>query len=258
MPRPRCGLGISGRHNSVMKARWIGLGLALLIGGCGRYFPGPIVPKATQSEWMTVHDDGTVSHAYERLEISLRPLSDDELNRAFPQQSTRGAESTNPYTYGDWSPLGDAWTPPRFTVFLLKIKNYAYPKVKIDPQHIELRSDNGRLYRPLSLLELSEYYRAHALAWAGNFHGRYREQSELLRRTMYDEKMIFSGQEDEGYVIFPVLAPDVTRMAVALGDVAVRFDYADEPVERFELTYQFEREVHRGYQPPAALVSEGP
>ena len=42
-----------------MKARWLGPGLALLIGGCGRYFAGPITPQAAQSEWMTVNDDGT-------------------------------------------------------------------------------------------------------------------------------------------------------------------------------------------------------
>ena len=201
---------------------------------------------------MTVGDDGTVAYSYERLEISLRPMTDDELNRAFPAQSAKGAQSTNPYTYGNWTVMGEDWTPQRFTVFLLRVKNYAFPKVRIDPQHIVLSSQSRRRYAPLDLLQMSEYYRAQALAWAGNYHARYREQEELLRRTLYEAKMVFSGQEDEGYVAFPPMPPDVTHITLRVEDVGLRFNYADEPVETIDLEYTFEREVARGYAPPAA------
>ena len=54
--------------------------------------------------------------------------------------------------------------------------------------------------------------------------------------------------------MFPPLPPDVTTFSVTIDDVALRFDYADEPVETVELTYRFRRDVHRGYEPPAELV----
>jgi hypothetical protein len=237
---------------------WLAL-LSLLAAGCGRYFPGPVhpLPESQQAPRMVVQDDGTVSYAHDRLEIGLRPLTDAELNRAFPEQSFRGAASTNPYTYGNWTPPGEDYTPPRFAVFLLKVKNYAYPKIAVDPDQIALRAESGRVYQALKFLELSEYYRAHALAWAGNYYQRYSEQRDALKRTLYEKKMVFSGQEDQGYLVFPPLAADVRRFSIVLRDVALRFNYADEPVETLEITCHFEREVYRGFQPPPALTTQG-
>ena len=71
---------------------------------------------------------------------------------------------------------------------------------------------------------------------------------------MYQSDVVFSGQETEGYILFPPLAPDVTSFSVTLQDIALRFDYAGEPVETLELTYQFERDVYEGYQPPERLT----
>lgn len=202
---------------------------------------------------MVVHDDGSVAYVFERLDIALRPMTDAELNRSFATKSDAGAQSTNPFTFGDWTPPGEAFTPQRFTVFLLRVKNYAYPKVKIDPARIELQSSSARLYKPLTFLEISEYYRAYALAWAGNYYARMREREDLLRLHLYADKMIFSGQEYEGFIVFPPMPPDVTELSIRVSDVAVRFDYADEPVETLDLTYGFQRDVFRGYQPPAAV-----
>lgn len=229
--------------------------LILVASGCGRYFPGPLQPRprAEQGEHMVVHDDGSVAYVFERLDIALRPMTDAELNRSFATKSDAGAQSTNPFTFGDWTPPGESFTPQRFTVFLLRVKNYAYPKVKIDPARIELQSSSARLYKPLTFLEISEYYRAYALAWAGNYYARMREREDLLRLHLYADKMIFSGQEYEGFIVFPPMPPDVTELSIRVSDVAVRFNYADEPVETLDLTYGFQRDVFRGYQPPAAV-----
>lgn len=229
--------------------------LILIAFGCGRYFPGPLQPRPSseQGEHMVVHDDGSVAYVFERLDIAIRPMTDAELNRSFATRSSNGALSTNPFTFGDWTPPGESFTPQRFTVFLLRVKNYAYPKVKIDPSKIELRSASERSYKPLTFLEISEYYRAYALAWAGNYYARMREREDLLRLHMYADKVIFSGQEYEGFLVFPPMPPDVTELAIHVNDVAVRFNYADEPVETVDLTYGFQREVFRGYQPPATV-----
>jgi len=239
-----------------MSRLWLPFFLLASCAGCGRYFAGPIRPlsEAQQEAHMVVKDDGTVAYVFERLEVSLRPLTDAELNRNFASHSNKGAASTNPYTYGNWKPMGEDWTPPRFTVFLLSVKNYAYPKVKIDPDRIILRTENGRTFSTLSFFELSEYYRAYALAWAGNSYALYKERQELLRKTLYVEKMVFSGQEDEGYIVFPTLPPDVERFSVEVDDIALRFNYADQPVETLDLIYRFGRNVFRGYQPPAELT----
>ena len=223
--------------------------------GCGRYFAGPIrpMPEAQQGPHMAVYDDGTVSYSFNRLEISLRPVSDEELNRQFSSQSRAGALSTNPYTYGNWRPMGDERTPQRFTVFLLKVKNYAYPKVLVDPSKAVLVADNGRTYKALGIAELSEYYRAYVLGYAGNFYARYEERKDILKRTLYRGDPLFSGQEQEGYLVFPPLHPDVERFRVVLKDIVLRFDYKGDPVDTIELSFRFGREVYRGYHPPSSL-----
>lgn len=73
-------------------------------------------PVPQQDEAMTVLDDGTIVYAKDRLEVSLQVLDDGFLNRQFAANSRKGAESTNPYTYGNWKPWGQDWTPARFTV----------------------------------------------------------------------------------------------------------------------------------------------
>lgn len=239
-----------------MSKFWVPLLFLVFGSSCGRYFAGPVRPlsETQQEAHMVVRDDGTVAYVFERLEIGLRPLTDTELNRNFASHSNKGVASTNPYTYGNWTPMGDEWTPPRFTVFLLTVKNYAYPKVKVDPGMITLRAEDGRTFPTLNFFELSEYHRAYALAWAGNTYALYKERKELLRKTLFAAKMVFSGQEDDGYIVFPTLPPDVESFGLEIDDLAVRFNYADQPVETLDLTYRFGRDVFRGYQPPAELT----
>ena len=58
----------------------------LLFPGCSyRYFAEDLKPvsEAEQGANKTVADDGTVSYRQARLEISLRPMTDAELNRQF-------------------------------------------------------------------------------------------------------------------------------------------------------------------------------
>ena len=229
--------------------------LFLLLLGCGRYFAGPIRPVSEdrQKSNMTVKDDGSISYIYERLEINLRPVSDEELNRQFSAHSTEGAESTNPYTYGNWKPMGDTHTPQRFTVFGLKVKNYTYPKMRVDPYKLELVSENRRQYSALTLETLLGYYRAFSVAQAGNPYVRFTDRKDILRRTLYpDKRMLFSGQEEEGFIVFPKLDDDVKDFSVTLRDVVLRFDYQDIPVEKTALTFHFHREIYKGYYPSSS------
>ena len=239
---------------------WLVATLTALMPGCARYYPGPTtpLPETQQAAGTTVLDDGTVRYVRDRLEISLRPRSDAEMNRSLAPYSGAGVRSTNPYTFGNWSPPGEDVTPQRFTIFLVQVKNYQYPKVRVDPALAVLRSRSGREYRSLTFLELDEYYRAQALAWAGREYVRYTERRDLLRRTLFTDDMVFSGQDQEGYLVFPVLPPDVTDLTVTLPDVALRFNYADEPTETADLTFAFGRQVLRGYRAPREATVHAP
>lgn len=228
--------------------------LAMALLGCGRYFPGPLTPSLPQVAQMQVKDDGSITYTRGRLEVALRAVTDEELNRQFPAAAGQGKESTNPYTYGDWKPLGDSYTPSRFTVFWLQVSNYAYPKVQADPFKAVIATSNQRQYRALRIDELSEYYRAYALGLTGNRWSRYKGRLDVLRNTLFARSPVFSGQDTEGYLVFPPLDDDVTQLTVTLKDIALRFNYADEPLETLSLDFAFSREVLRGRHPPPQLT----
>ncbi len=227
-----------------------GLVLLVLV-GCGRYFPGPIqpAPEKSQEAYASVEDDGTIVAVFNRLEISLRPMTDEELNRQFADYSMAGANSKNPYTFGNWKPLGDTYTPPKYTVFSVQVKNYEYPKVHLDPARITLVSQQaGREYDPLNRRDILEFYASMIPGYAGNAYSVFQERREILTRTMYPDEAVFSGQEVEGYVVFPALPHDINAFTVHLSDVAIRFDFRQQPIETIALAYRFQREVFRGYQ----------
>jgi hypothetical protein len=229
----------------------IGVIFAVLLGcACGyRYYVGPLEPVADQEQasGTRVEDDGTVTFVKERLEISVRPVTDEELNRQFAGYSREGLESTNPYTFGDWRDPETKSVPSRFTVFLLKVKNYTYPKMRVDPIKALIIADNGREYRPLSLLELEEYYAAYVVGYAGNKYARYQVRTDILRKSLYYGDVIFSGQEEEGFVAFPRFHEGVKRIRFRLEDVMLRFDVWDEPIETMDVEYLFQREIGRVY-----------
>ena len=231
---------------------WIAV-LIFLVSGCGRYFPQPLRPTPQQAEGMTVNDDGSVTYARERLAITLRPMTDAELNRQFPQASTGGAAAVNPYTFGDWVAPGDNWTPSRFMVMKLGVANYQFPKVVIDPLKTTIKAANNQIYRALSYAELYEYYRSYWQANSGQGRIEFRARTDILKQTMFTDAFIFSGRDEEGYIVFPRLDDEIQRIQVEIADIAIRFNFEDEPVETIDLSVSFEREVLKGNEPHGAV-----
>lgn len=233
--------------------RWgVRLAAVLAVGlgsyGCGYYhYSTPLRPIDDQGTAMTVADDGSVTFTQDRLEVKLRPLTDEELNRQFASQSKDGPKSTNPYTFGDTEFWEGAKKRSRFTVFHLAVKNYAYPKVRIDPAKIVLAAQNEREYWSLNLQQLDTYYRAYAIGYRGNEYARYQARVDLLRQTMFKNEEIFSGQEVEGFVVFEALHPDVSKIQVLVQDCVLRFDYRNEPVEDVDIPYSFARDIGKEY-----------
>lgn len=217
--------------------------------GCGYYhYAGPLRPAAEQPERVAVSEDGAIAFAQGPLRVELRPLTDAELNRQFASHSQAGPESTNPYTFGDTRFWEGAKERQRFTTFRLKVVNDGYPKVKIDPSRMALRSAGGKEYWSLSLPQLDTYYRAYAIGFRGNDYARYQERLDILRRTLYKNEEVYLGQSAEGYVVFPSLQHDVDEVDAVIHDAALRFDDRNEPVETAQITCHFERDIGRIYR----------
>ncbi len=223
---------------------------ATMMSGCGRYFPTPFQPAPQQPAGMTVNDDGSVTYDLDRLAITLRAMTDEELNRLL---SPGGDLSVNPYTFGNVTTPGEDWTASRFTVFRLEVANYQYPKVRLDPDKSRISASNRRQYAALSYSELYDYYRAHWVGRTGQGRTKFRTRTDMLNRTMFSKDFIFSGSDADGYIVFPRIHDDVKHIQVDLRNIAVRFNYAGLPVETLDLTFNFDRDILRGNTPTTAI-----
>lgn len=233
-------------------------GLVTLSGCSYRYYAEELKPleEHLQGERRVVADDGTVTFSQGRLDIGMRPMSVEALNRQFGAQSENGARSTNPYTFGNSTYFRTGETPQRFTVFRLKVSNYEYPKVYIDPSQIYLTTANGRKYYALTFPQLNVYHRRYARGGSsgradggvsGNLYQEWKERVNLLERTLFPNEHIFSAQETDGYIVFEPLAPDVAELMIHIPDVIVRFDFKGDPIETVDVDMKFEREIGRIY-----------
>jgi len=230
-------------------ARYFALILVAACLGCSyRPYAGPLEPspEAAQGESMAVADDGSITYTHGRLEVKLRRLTDDELNRQFGGRMSSGPQATNPYTYSDREDFYTGEKPERFTVFKLSLKNYEYPKVRLDGD-VVLESDNGRKYYSLSLQQMDRYFRAYAVGYRGIEYNVYKERRAILLNTAFPREDIFSGQETEGLIVFRPLDEDVAQMTVTVRDLVIRFDFRGEPAESLDVSYRFERDVGRRY-----------
>lgn len=229
------------------RSRWWAMCWVLLsLSACSQaVHVGPFRPLAEQGESLSVADDGSVTFVRQRLEIRLRPVAPEELSRQFAAQSDGGVKATNPYLITDRRVPADQ-ASARFTVFALAVKNYAFPKVLIDPSQITLLSPNGRKYWSLTLPQLESYFRAYAVGFRGNEFLRHKERVDLLRKTLFRAEPVFSGQEGDGFVVFPLVHADVGEIQVIVKDAALRFDVRDEPTETVDIAYRFGRELAVG------------
>ena len=239
----------------------------LLFSGCShRYYAEDLKPvsEAEQGQNKPVADDGTVAYKQARLEISLRPMTDEELNRQFSAYSSEGPDARNPYTFGNSTYFRTGETPQRFTVFRAFVSNYEYPKVYLDPTQVYITTSNGRKYYALTREQISIYYRRYvqggtggnAPGVSGNAHSVWKERDGIMRRSMYVNEQVFSAQESEGFLVFEPLAPDVDELTVHIPDVIVRYDYKGDPLERVDVEMSFERKIGRVY-PDGSKVATG-
>lgn len=250
-----------------MKCLFSLLWALLLFASCSyRYYAEDLKPvsEAEQGANKTVADDGTVSYKQARLEVSVRPMTDVELNRQFSSYSNEGPDSRNPYTFGNSTYFRTGDTPQRFTVFRVFLSNYEYPKVYLDPKKVYITTPNGRKYYALTRDQLSIYYRRYVRGGSGGnapgvsgiAHSVWKERDGILRRSMFVDEQVFSAQESQGFLVFKPLAPDVDALTVHIPDVIVRYDYKGDPIEDIDVEMRFERKIGRIY-PDGSKVATG-
>ena len=232
--------------------------VALLL-GCGHYLiPGRFQPLEVaqqqtdiQGSSMKILDDGTVTFVQNRLEVSVRPMTDEEINRQFPAESTNASGPadelpSNPFTYGNWIDPRTGKAPQRLSTFKITVKNYEYPKVKFDPLMVTVESANGRIYYPWGGYDVEEYFRRFPIAFNGLGWVRYDARKDIYSRTKYpDDEFCFSGQEVEGYVVFSKIHDDVSEIAVEIPEFGLRYNFRNEPIETIDLSFRFKRDIKK-------------
>ena len=245
------------RHGSRRRAVIAATLGSIAMAGCGHF----LVPTAfrpvgsgdqirhSEGTSMEVSDAGTVAWVQGRLEVSVRAMTDLELDRQYPAFSddSYGPDDelpTNVFTYGDWEDPRSGQPPSRFSVFKISVKNYEYPKVKFDSLTPVIEASNGRIYYPWGQYDFKEFFRRFPLAYNGLGYKRYRERLSLLNLALYPEDdFCFSGQEFEGYIVFDKIHTDVDDIVFRIPSVGIRYDFRDEPLETVSLAFKFERDL---------------
>ena len=127
-----------------------------LVAGCGHYVvPGKSQPaevtqqQSAEGTQMQVQDDGTVTFVQNRLEVSVRPMTDEELNRQYPSQSTgfdmMGYALFRPFPFPFLFALSFPFLRPFFLVLPSPV---AFSKFPFTPRRREkIRKVGGLLHR---------------------------------------------------------------------------------------------------------------
>lgn len=195
----------------------------------------------------SVKPDGEVVYDLRGLKISVKPLTDEQLNKMFPERSYKEEASTNPYTYGNWVDPDLGYTPNRFTVFLVKVQSITYPKVNLDPAKVYLETDRGDvLYaygrddKDGTRHNFETYYLALRGA-SGVEKARFEERMGVVRQTLYVNGPVFKGDRKEGFLVFDPLDPSVKRVTLVLKDFVLEYSATDWPSKSADIRFTFDR-----------------
>jgi len=199
-------------------------------------------------EGYTLQDDGTMVYQKTGLKVTVKAVTDEELNAMYPEHSRNGSTSTNPYTYGDWVDPELGYTPGRFTVFTVTVHNYTLPKINLNPAEVLLTSDRGhqlRAYLPEAgdsqdHPSFEDYYRER-MGRTGVEENRFLERMGLVRQTLYVEGKAFKGDTKEGFLAFDPLDARIKKVRLVLKNFVLAYDANNWPAETVDLIFPFTR-----------------
>ncbi len=214
-----------------------------------------LVPNNTHEDLAFSIDEETSEFQYDLggTTISIKYMTDAELNELFPEQSNQGVYSTNPYTFGNWVDPSLGYTPNKFTVFQISIVNRSFAKMSLDPRSCELYTDLGEVFYSYTTSvaaarhgnSFEEYYKTRR-GQSGNEHYRYEMRLGMVRGKNYGlDEMVFRGDSYSGLVTFDALRPDVKKVRIVLNDIVYRFDAFNRPSDMVTVYYDFDRIIEK-------------
>ena len=183
--------------------------------------------------------------------IEVDYMTESELNDLFPEDSSQGIYSTNPYTYGNWIDPDLGYTPNRFTVFQVSVINRAFAKMRLDPVEAVLETDLGETLHSYTFSvaaakygnSFENYYRS-VRGMSGNEYYRHEMRLGNVRGKNYGlDELIFRGDSYSGLVTFDRLRPEVRRIRLIINDIIYRFDAFDRPADITSAIFNFERKI---------------
>jgi len=185
--------------------------------------------------------------------IEVKCMYENELNDMFPEESSQGYYSTNPYTYGNWVNPDLGYTPNRFTVFSVSVINRSFAKMRLDPVEAVLVTDLGETFHSYTVSiaaskfgnSFENYYKS-ILGQSGNEYYRYEMRLGMVRGKNYGlDELIFRGDSYTGLIAFNPLRPEVKRVRLTLNDVVYRFDAFNRPADVVNISFNFDRKIDK-------------
>lgn len=237
----------------------VGCGLALalpLIIGCALLFPpkfqrtSRLIPREIPEGMYAVGEDGVAAYTQEGVRIDVEYMTDQKLNELFPQESSQGKYSLNPYTYGDYLDPAVGYVRSRFTVFRVTVHNTSLAKVELRPLSCRLTTNRpGETLQPYGVQtgsapkNFESYYRTRQGA-SGNENYRFEMRMGIVRTNNYlsDEK-IFKGESYSGFIVFDPLDDEVESVTLQIRDFVLKFNAYDKPLQTLDVDFVFERQI---------------
>ena len=203
--------------------------------------------EASSGSYLVI--DKSTTYTLEGVRVKVEPLDDDVLNALFPEDSSKGQFSTNPYTYGNWIDPLKGYRPKRFTVFRITVINDIYAKVLLDPIKSYIMTNNGDklfaygipAFAPYESFE--RYYRA-LRGQSGNEFYRFDLRMGNVRSSAYlEDQLVFKGESYSGLIAFNPLSEKTSELELVIRDFVLKFDASGQPVESVDIKMQFEHSV---------------
>ena len=185
--------------------------------------------------------DSTVVYTREGLQVRVRFLTDYELAEEIPGDR-------NPYVYPSPYDPKLGYRPVQFTVFQVTVVNPTFPKVRLDPEKVFLKTDRSETLYPYAITRAESkgqprnfetYFRSRGVQ-TGNEQTLYLERIGIVRETVYHRSSpVFKGNTYTGKIVFETLPPESSGVILVIPDFILRFGVHDEPEEFVSMEFPF-------------------
>lgn len=214
-----------------------------------------LVPNLTGMEPQYSIDEETNSFIFDLsgTSIEVKYMAEADLNALFPEESSQGMYSTNPYTYGNWIDPDLGYTPVKFTTFQVTIINRNFAKMRVNPVEVELLTDLGETFHSYTFsIAAAKYgnsfedYSRTRRGQSGNEYYRHEMRLGMVRGKNFGlDEVVFRGDTYSGLITFDKLRPEVEKIQIVLNDIVYRFDAFGRPADVTTARFNFERKIEK-------------